>query len=89
MQVRFQNSPKETATMSTKETRDNFLIPEREMTFSIFDPNSKSFVTKKVQLPSLEVQGGIVKPSTGGNTPEANQKETRSTLLPSRRMLLD
>jgi 4-deoxy-L-threo-5-hexosulose-uronate ketol-isomerase len=43
MQVRFQNSPKETATMSTKETRDNFLIQdlmvqgEINLTYSHFD----------------------------------------------------
>ena len=43
MQVRFQNSPKETATMSTKETRDNFLIQnlmvqgEISLTYSHYD----------------------------------------------------
>jgi hypothetical protein len=58
--------------------RDNFLIPSREMSFSIFDPNTKSFVTKKIQLPSLEVQGGIIKPSTGGSSSESAEKETSS-----------
>ncbi len=57
--------------------RDNFLIPEREMSFSIFDPNSKSFVTKRIQLPSLEVQGGIVKPNTGGNAGENKPQEQK------------
>ena len=43
MQVRFQHSPKETATMSTKETRDNFLIQnlmvqgEISLTYSHYD----------------------------------------------------
>ncbi len=43
MQVRFQNSPKETAAMSTKETRDNFLIQDLmvagkiKLTYSHYD----------------------------------------------------
>lgn len=55
--------------------RDNFLVPEREMSFSIFDPNTESFITKKIQLPSLEVQGGIVKPNTGGNPIVADKEK--------------
>lgn len=61
--------------------RDNFLVPEREMSFSIFDPNTKSFVTKKIQLPSLEVQGGIVKPNTGGNSNERNREKTEKVSI--------
>jgi 4-deoxy-L-threo-5-hexosulose-uronate ketol-isomerase len=43
MQVRFQNSPKETAAMSTQETRVNFLIQdlmvpgEIKLTYSHYD----------------------------------------------------
>jgi len=48
--------------------RDRFSLPEREVSLSVFDPNSKTFVTKKLTLPSLSVEGGIVKPNTGGHS---------------------
>lgn len=58
--------------------RNSFNIPTREITFSTFDPNTGGFVTKRVRLPSLNVQGGIIKPSTGGHT-ETEKSSTTST----------
>ncbi|MBK23733.1 MAG: hypothetical protein CME70_06975 [Halobacteriovorax sp.] len=57
--------------------RDRFSLPQREISLSIFDPNSKTFVTKKLSLPSLSVEGGIVKPNSGGHSEK--KKETLNT----------
>lgn len=62
--------------------RNNFTIPPREITFSTFDPNSSNFVTKRIELPTLRVQGGIVKPNTGGhtNTQPKNNSASKSPM---------
>ena len=55
MQVRFQNSPKETATMSTKETRDNFLIQ------NLMDEKIKLVLFRSEKLPKFSL-GVMLKP---------------------------
>ncbi len=54
--------------------RDRFNLPEREISLSVFDPNSNSFVTKKLKLPSLSVEGGIVKPNSGGHSEKKEER---------------
>ncbi len=38
--------------------RGDLDIPEREISFSYFDPNSKKYITQKVKIPRLVVKGG-------------------------------
>lgn len=61
MEIRFQNSPKETATMSTKELRENFLVQELtqadvlKLVYSHYDRviiGGVKPVSKKIELPN-------------------------------------
>jgi 4-deoxy-L-threo-5-hexosulose-uronate ketol-isomerase len=61
MEIRFQNSPKETATMSTKELRENFLVQELmqvnvlKLVYSHYDRviiGGAKPVNKKLELPN-------------------------------------
>ena len=61
MEIRFQNSPKETATMSTKELRENFLVQELtqadvlKLVYSHYDRviiGGVKPVNKKIELPN-------------------------------------
>ena len=61
MEIRFQNSPKETATMSTKELRENFLVQELmqadviKLVYSHYDRviiGGATPVNKKLELPN-------------------------------------
>lgn len=55
--------------------RDKFTVPPRDLSLSTFDPETESFVTKRVSLPALSVQGGIVKPTGGGHSKEEKPSE--------------
>lgn len=65
--------------------RDQLEVLPRTFSVSTFDPILKTFVRKKIKLPALQVQGGIVKAATGGhqNTDASAEKNNESVVKKS------
>jgi hypothetical protein len=52
--------------------RSEVSIPEREVSFSYFDPENKKFVEKSIKIPALVVAGGVMD-SSKENKPKATK----------------
>lgn len=53
--------------------RSEVSLPERELSFSYFDPEKKTFIEQKIKIPSLQVAGGAM-PTKSDNKP--NRKKS-------------
>lgn len=64
--------------------RSEVSIPEREISFSYFDPENKKFVEKTIKVPALNVAGGVM-----DSTKETKPKSTKENDKKSQDLKLD
>lgn len=57
--------------------RSEVSIPEREISFSVFDPDKKTFIEKKIKIPAIKVAGGAAPVK---NENKKNQSKTKEDI---------
>lgn len=58
--------------------RSEVQIPEREISFSVFDPDQRKFIEKKIKIPSIIVAGGTIDTKVDNN----KSKEQKASKAP-------
>lgn len=55
--------------------RSEITIPEREVSFSVFDPDKKIFIEKKIRIPTIKVAGGAAPVKNDNKKNQLKSKE--------------